>query len=78
MAQLPSETYLIQQIGQRVVLFHRYTEEELVSFDPSDRNAVAVAQSIIHRLDQLTPEDRGFAHFWSGYFYAHASAGDDI
>lgn len=72
MAQLPSETYLIQQIGGVVILFHRHTEEELLRFDPSDANAAAMAQMTIYNLTQLTPEDKCFAHFWSGYFYAHS------
>lgn len=72
MAQLPPDgEWLIQQIGGKVVLFHRYTEEELVSFPVSDRDAVARAQLKIHNLDRLDNEQKAFAHFWSGYFYAH-------
>jgi hypothetical protein len=69
MARLPSEKYLMQQIGNRVVLFEDYTERQLVSFDPSDANAAAQAQKIISDLSELSEEDRCFAHFWSGYFY---------
>lgn len=73
MAQLPPDgEWLMQQIGGRVVLFHRYTEEELVSFNPSDINAAARAQREIHELAQLNPEQKAFAHFWAGYFYACA------
>lgn len=73
MAQLPPDgTWLMQQIGGEVILFHRYTEEELLRFDPSDGQAAAQAQMAIHQLDQLDAEQKGFAHFWSGYFYAHA------
>lgn len=78
MAQLPPDgTWLMQQIGGTVILFHRHTEEELLRFDPGDRNAVAQAQFAIHELDQFTDEQKSFAHFWSGYFYAHATHGDD-
>lgn len=73
MAQLPSQNYLIQQIDGRVILFHRDTEEEIVSFDPSDVNSAALAQGVIYHNSQLSAEDKCFAHFWSGYFYAHAS-----
>ena len=72
MAQLPGETWLIQQIGGEVILFHRDTEEEIVHFDPSDANAAAQAQHKIFDSDQLTAEQKCFAHFWSGYFYAYA------
>lgn len=73
MARLPSERYLIQQIDGQVVLFEDFTEEEIVRFDPSDRQRCAVAQLAIHNSD-LSPADKCFAHFWSGYFYAHASS----
>ena len=74
MAQLPPDgTWLIQQIGGEVVLFHRHTEEELVTFDPRDANAAAQAQGIIAGLDRLDAEQKSMAHFWSGYFYAHAT-----
>lgn len=72
MAQLPPDgEWLIQQIGGEVILFHRYTEEEIVRFDPGDPDAAAKAQSVIHE-SQLTDEQKNFAHFWSGYFYAYA------
>lgn len=74
MAQLPPEgDWLIQQIGGEVILFHRYTEEEIVRFNPADSNASAQAQKVIYDSDQLTDEAKTFAHFWSGYFYAHAT-----
>lgn len=73
MATLPSEEWLIQQIDNEVILFHRYTEEEIVRFNPNDANAAAVAQKAIHDAGQLGDEDKCFAHFWSGYFYGCAS-----
>lgn len=72
MASLPPDgLWLIQQIDGQVVLFHRYTEEELVRFDPSDPDATARAQFSIHAVSALTPEQKAFAHFWSGYFHAY-------
>jgi hypothetical protein len=73
MALLPSEEWYIQQIDGEVVLFRAFTEEEIVRFDPSDANAAAIAQKTIHDSDQLGAEDKTFAHFWSGYFYARAT-----
>lgn len=76
MAQLPPDgTWLIQQIDGEVVLFHRYTEEEIVRFSPFDSGATAVAQGVIAQSDELTDEQKSFAHFWSGYFYAHTTHG---
>ena len=73
MAQLPPDgEWLIQQIGETVILFQRHTEEEIVRFDPSDPDAAAKAQKVIHDCVDLTPEQKTFAHFWSGYFYAYA------
>ncbi len=74
MARLPSETWLIQQIDGKVILFHEGTEEEIVNFDPKDGVAAAVAQGIIWHSDRLIDEDKCFAIFWSGYFYAHAGS----
>jgi len=67
-ARLPSEEYLIQEIGGEVILFQQYTEAEVVRFDPRDMDAVAKAQKTIHD-SKLSDEDKCFAHFWSGYFY---------
>jgi hypothetical protein len=73
MARLPSEEWLIQQIGDdKVILFHEGTEEEVVRFDPRDANAVAQAQKVIFGYHRMTDEDKAFAHFWCGYFYALA------
>lgn len=76
MAQLPGERYLIQQIDGIVILFERYTERELLRFDPSDADACAQAQHQIHQLQELDAEQKSFAHFWCGYFYAHAVGAD--
>lgn len=73
MAGLPPDgDWLVQQIDGTVVLYHRYTEEELLRFDPADANAAAMAQKSIFDLDRLSDEQKCFAHFWSGYFYARA------
>lgn len=71
MAALPGGDWLIQQIGGEVILFHRHTEEEVVRFNPADRNAAARAQATIDASPVLNAEQKSFAHFWSGYFYAH-------
>lgn len=70
MARLPSDDYLIQCIDGQVVLFRDHTEEEIVRFPASDGNAAAIAQKTIYD-STLSAENKCFAHFWSGYFYAH-------
>lgn len=72
MAQLPGERYLIQNIDGMVILFDRNTEEEIVRFDPTDADAAAKAQFTIYLTTALNEEEKAFAHFWSGYFYAQA------
>lgn len=72
MAQLPGGEWLIQQIDGQVILYNRFTEQEVVRFDPSDANSAAQAQGTIHD-SELSDEQKSFAHFWSGYFYAHAT-----
>lgn len=77
MAQLPPDgTYLIQQIDMEVHVYHRDTQEVLHRFDVTDQNATAIAQGLIWHDERLTPEQRCFAIFWSGYFYAHTGAED--
>lgn len=78
MARLPSEMYLIQQIGDNVILFEDHTERQIVKFDPSDTDAAAQAQQVIHDNPDLSDEDKVFAHFWSGYFYAHATHAAEV
>lgn len=74
MAQLPPDgEWIIQQIDGQVILFQRYTEQEIVRFDPTNADASARAQATIYETDQLTDEQKCFAHFWSGYFYAYAT-----
>lgn len=72
MARICDGEWLIQQIGGEVILFREHTEEEIVHFDPTDANAAAQAQKVIHDDERLSPEEKCFAHFWSGYFYAYA------
>ena len=71
MARLPSLRWLIQQVDGIVILFEDHTEREIVRFDPSDADATARAQKVIHD-SELSDEDKYFAYFWSGYFHAHA------
>lgn len=73
MAQLPGGCYLIQQIDDTVILFERDTGDEIVRFIASDQSDAARAQKTIYGSEFLTDEQKVFAHFWSGYFYAHAT-----
>lgn len=73
MAQLPPDgEWLAQQIEGEVIIFNQYTDEEVVRYDPSDHHASAIAQKTIHNSDKLDDEQKCFAHFWCGYFHAHA------
>jgi hypothetical protein len=72
MATLPSGNWLIQQIGENVVLFDRNTEEEVVRFVATDANEAAQAQKVIFGYHRMSDEDKAFAHFWCGYFYGLA------
>lgn len=73
MAQLPPNgDWLIQQHDGIVTVSHRHTDEHVVTFDPADADEAARAQKMIHDSPSLTEEEKCFAHFWSGYFYAHA------
>jgi len=71
MARLPSDRYLIQEIGSMIYLFEEHSEEEIVSFDPFFLEDVRRAQAIIDESSELSPEDKTWAHFWSGYFFAN-------
>jgi hypothetical protein len=73
MAQLPPDgEWLIQQMDGIVSLFNRYTQQELVKFNPANADETARTQQAIYALPELTAEQKCFAHFWSGYFYANA------
>jgi hypothetical protein len=73
MAQLPPDgEWLVQLIGEQVVVFRQYTEEEVVRYNVYDDDAMSVAQEVIHNTDLLTDEQKSFAHFWCGYFYARS------
>jgi hypothetical protein len=79
MARLTEDSsFLMQQIGGVVILFEEGSEAEIVRFDPGDADATAKAQKVIYDSGKLSPEEKSFAHFWSGYFYAHAAALADI
>lgn len=71
MATLPSSGFLVQSSGTEVFILNPHTEEELVRFNVRDPDTVAKAQQTIRELPELNDEDKSFAHFWSGYFYAH-------
>lgn len=69
MARLPSETWLMQRIGNQVVLFKEGSEEELVNYDVADTDEMTAASLTIAETDRLGEEDKAWAHFWQGYFY---------
>lgn len=74
MAGLPPDgRILIQQNDGIVTIVDSYTQEEYLRFDPSDADIAAKAQKLIYDCNKLTDEQKCFAHFWSGYFYAHAT-----
>ena len=70
MAQLPPNGDWLE--GPFTVISHRYTDEEIVRFLTADGNAAAMAQKTIHDSPLLDKVQKAFAHFWCGYFYAHA------
>lgn len=70
MARLPpGGQWLIQLIGDEVILFERGTEAEIVRFTAADAEQAQRAQKVIHESPRLDGEQKAFAHFWSGYFY---------
>lgn len=71
-ARLPSERYLIQLIGDEVILFEDGSEREIVRYPVTDQTSIGPAQKIIHD-SELSDEDKCFAHFWCGYYYANSS-----
>lgn len=83
MSRLPSERYLIQQIGGDVVIFaeESFTEPEreivrvplFTDDDEVNASGMARAQKVIHD-SELDDEDKCFAHFWCGYFYGYATS----
>lgn len=74
MARLPSEKFLVQKIGNDVIVYEDGTELEIVRFAATDSNATARAQKVIDDSPRMSAEDKCFAHFWCGYFYAYAKA----
>jgi len=78
MARLPSEKFLIQQVDKRVILFEEYTGREIVSFDANNVVDMARAQVAIMNNEELIPEDKAYAHVWSGYFYAYTRKGTPV
>lgn len=77
MAGLPPDGRIkIQQNDGVVSIFDSYTDEVFLTFNPHDADACAKAQKNIHDCEKLDDEQKSFAHFWSGYFYAHAGSLD--
>ena len=74
MAQLPPDgEWLVQMVGDETIVFHRDTEKEIVRYPAASGGSAAIAQKVIHDSDRLSEEQKCYAHFWCGYFYAYAS-----
>ena len=74
MAQLPPDgQILIQQNDGIVSIFDQYSQEVFHEFNPSEANETSITMGKIWHDEKLTDEQRCFAIFWSGYFYAHAN-----
>jgi hypothetical protein len=72
MARLPSGDYLVQSLADgSVFVFEDHTERQIARFDPTDEQQLVEGMAAIE-ASNLSDEDRAFAHFWSGYFYAHS------
>ena len=76
MARLPGGRFLMQQASGTISLFEEDSEREIVRFLANNEDAVAKAQKVIYDNTDLNDEEKCFAHFWSGYFYAHAGGGN--
>lgn len=74
MARLPSGEFLVQQIGDDVVVFEGYTERQIARFNPTNAESMLDGIRAIS-VSELSSDDKAMAQFWSGYFYAHAVAG---
>lgn len=77
MARLPSGDYLIQAIGDHdVFVFEDHTERRIAYFDVTNHIQLVDGLTAID-ASELSDPDKRFALFWSGYFYAHATHGDE-
>lgn len=75
MAQLPNSNLLIQQNYGIVSIFDRYSQEVYFHFNPANADETARTMAEIWHDGRMSDEDKCFAIFWSGYFYAHAEQG---
>lgn len=74
MAGLPPDgMWVVQSENGEIFVLNQYTEEEVVRFPARDATAAAIAQKTIYESTELTDEQKCYAHFWTGYFYAHLS-----
>lgn len=69
MARLPSERYCIQLVGLDIVLFDEVMQEDVLTIPAQGGPELAKAQRVINEYP-MSVEDKAFAHFWCGYFYA--------
>ena len=75
MARLAANSpWLLQEIDGNVVLFNEGPETEIVNYPIGDMQAAAKAQKTIYDSPLLSAEEKCFAHFWCGYYYANAGS----
>lgn len=72
MARLPSMNYLVQLVGSEVIVSEDGTDRIIIRYDSTNPNDAARAQESIY-ASEMSDEDKCFAHFWCGYFYAHST-----
>jgi hypothetical protein len=71
--ELAREIFITEDEDTRVVTVTT-AGTEVVAFSASDANLTAQAQKRIHDCASLSQPEKDRAHFWSGFFYAQASA----
>jgi len=71
MARLPSEKFLIQNIGDDVMVFEDGSEREIARWPAKNPDKMVDGMKAVSEDDSLSVVDKAFAHFWAGYFYAH-------
>lgn len=79
-ARLPSNEFLIQQLGDgQVILFRDGSDpdEILVRYDPRESNSMAAGIRQIWQSVILDDQDKAFACLWVGYFYGFTAYPED-
>lgn len=74
MPTLPGDKHIIETTDEgEVFLYEIGTEETIVHFNPESPVEATEAQLKIFESDLLTPEEKVYAYFWSGFFYRAAT-----